>query len=144
MNSFTCRGICLRGWKIFSEAQVAKLIKWGLSELLCPSISFPVSSWYILNTTISCSASHPAFQMGEKPHFTYYGGGEILRKCVENDQPKLNLTVCIKSHSFVRKSASKKVIFQAEMAKLIKIPRLFLYSCVYNNLAEMLNPKCFE
>ncbi|KAL3998701.1 hypothetical protein ACH3XW_16090 [Acanthocheilonema viteae] len=65
-----------------------------------------------------------ANEMKEKPGATYRDRFLILRKCIENDRSNQN--------------NSENTI------NTIKILRLYLYSCIYNSIADMSQDSCFN
>ncbi|VDK77160.1 unnamed protein product [Litomosoides sigmodontis] len=66
-----------------------------------------------------------ANEMKEKPGITYRDRYLILRKCIENDRAERNQS-------------------SGNTVNLIKILRLYLYSCIYNSMVDMSQGSCFN
>ncbi|VDN82850.1 unnamed protein product [Brugia pahangi] len=66
---------------------------------------------------------HSFFQMNEKPGVTYRERYLVFRKCIENDLSRQNDS--------------------GIMMNTVKILRLYLYSCIYNSMADMSQSNCF-
>uniref|UniRef100_A0A0R3RPF7 Transmembrane protein n=1 Tax=Elaeophora elaphi TaxID=1147741 RepID=A0A0R3RPF7_9BILA len=119
---------------------------------ILPNSNIHVQSWQCYDLLKQCTSSNDSFldinrinsstinyfcesytysiipclagEMKEKPGVTYRDRFLILRECVENDRSEQNNS--------------------ENTMNAIKILRLYLYSCIYNNMADMSQDSCFS